>query len=407
MAGTTETAGQFAEIPRSLATIMRREMPGLTEEIIREVRVAVPEYARPMDGPYGEALRLGVGQALETFIDLVADPSAPRQRRDEMCRRLGQYEAFEGRTLDHLQAAYRIGTHVAWRRVMKLSDHPDVTPRVMSRLANAVLSYTNELADLSLEGYQAALARSSVARQEWHRRLLRLMIEHPPAPARAIAELAALADWQVPDTVTPVAVAPASAEGDDDRYLDLLDRDMLADLDCPAPTLIIPGAATAERRQMLEAAMKGRHIAIGPTVPFQSAAESVRWARRSLILAEGGIIDDKPVIDCERHLMTLWLMSDVPLANQIVKHQLAMMGALTPAQRDRLTETFTAWFETRGKATEIAQVLERHPQTIRKRMKKFEDTLGNLLSDPEERFALEVALRVMALRRRRPGATEI
>src|SRR5215510_16097357 len=94
-----------------LAAIMRPELPDLAREIIAEIRARIPEYARPMDGPYGVALRTGVQQALTSFFDSVADPSAPHEKRDHMCRMLGQYEAHEGRSLDSLQAAYRIGFH--------------------------------------------------------------------------------------------------------------------------------------------------------------------------------------------------------------------------------------------------------------------------------------------------------
>ena len=93
--------------PSQLAAIMRPELPDLAREIIAEIRDKIPEYARPMNGPYGQALRVGVQRALTSFFDSVADPAAPHEERDQMCRRLGQYEALEGRSLDSLQAAYR------------------------------------------------------------------------------------------------------------------------------------------------------------------------------------------------------------------------------------------------------------------------------------------------------------
>src|SRR5258708_35649015 len=94
--------------PSQLAAIMRPELPDLARDIIAEIRARIPEYARPMGGPYGQALRMGVQQALSSFFDSVADPSAPHEQRDSMCRRLGQFEAQEGRSLDSLQAGYRI-----------------------------------------------------------------------------------------------------------------------------------------------------------------------------------------------------------------------------------------------------------------------------------------------------------
>ena len=122
--------------PSQLAAIMQPELPDLAREIIAEIRDKIPEYARPMNGPYGLALRVGVQQALTSFFESVADPAAPHEERDQMCRRLGQYEALEGRSLDSLQAAYRTGVHVAWRRVMDVGLRCGAPSSVMSMVAD-------------------------------------------------------------------------------------------------------------------------------------------------------------------------------------------------------------------------------------------------------------------------------
>ena len=105
------------EMPWGLAEkILRPELPSLSEEIIEALREKIPEYARPMDGPYGQLMRDCVEQALASFVDRVADPSTSLAQRDEMARMLGEHEAGEGRSLDSLQTAYRVGSRVAWRR---------------------------------------------------------------------------------------------------------------------------------------------------------------------------------------------------------------------------------------------------------------------------------------------------
>src|SRR5215470_14815254 len=182
--------------PSQLAAIMRPELPDLAREIILEIRERIPEYARPMEGPYGHSLRVGVQQALTSFFDSVADPAAPHEERDHMCRRLGEYEALEGRSLDSLQAAYRIGVHVGWRKVMDVGLACGAPSAVMSQLADAVLAYIGEPAARSRQGYLDAKARSAQSHEEWRRRLLHLTLERPQAPPRVIAELAELVGWR-------------------------------------------------------------------------------------------------------------------------------------------------------------------------------------------------------------------
>jgi hypothetical protein len=407
-------SGATEGIPRDLPAAMRAELPSVAEEIISEIRRTVPEYARSMDGPYGRALRLGVAQSLKTFVDLIADPSAPRDDRDEICRRLGQYEAQEGRPMDGLLTAYRVGCQVAWRRVMKLGLHADLSSAAMASLADAVFGYMNELAMLSAEGYREALRQSGTQRQRGRRQLMRLILEQPPVPRQGMTSLAEQAGWPLPDTVTPVALRPGAgapgvpgpvlAPGEDPAEagtsVSLIDSDILTNLSCPQPALLIPGPATETRRLALAGALDGYRAVIGLTVPLAGAADSLRWAQQALALAGSGVIDDAPMIRCEDHLITLWLLSDAKLADQVVQHQMGMLARLTPHQRAWVTDTLGPWLEKRATAAEMAEMLHVHPQTVRYRIKQFEQAFGDRLSDPEARFALELALRVMRLRQR-------
>src|SRR5690348_15700280 len=238
------TQGRRARMPvmraSQLAAIIRPELPDIAREIIAEIRARIPEYARPMEGPYGQALRKGVQQALTSFVDSVADPSAPHEQRDHMCKMLGQYEALEGRSLDSLQAAYRIGVHVGWRRVMDVGLRCSAPSSVMSWLADAMLAYMDELASVSLQGYLEAKARTAQSQLEWRRRLLRLILERPPAPARAISDLAELVGWDVPEQVTLVALEPGRTMPPG------LPDHALAELGGPQPHLLLPGRVTQD-----------------------------------------------------------------------------------------------------------------------------------------------------------------
>jgi DNA-binding CsgD family transcriptional regulator len=388
--GPDESLGM---LPPQLAVLIRPELPSLSGEIIMEIRRSIPEYARPLDGPYGHALRNGVEQALTTFVDQIAVPSTPHDRRDEMCRKLGQSEALEGRTLDSLQAAYRIGAHVAWRRAMKVGMRNNLSSSIMTRLADALFLYIDELASLSLEGYLEAKTQSAEELAERRRRLLHVILEGSSVPRRAITDLAKLADWPVPDEVTLVAVQEG-AEG----LAVSLPRGVLADLCGAEPYLLVPGALESEERATLEAALAGRRAAIGLTVPLAEATDSLRWARQALALNMEGIVGNGHVTWCEDHLVTLCLLSDTALIDQLARRRFAPLTDLTPRQRDRLTRTLGAWLETRGTAAEIADALDIHPQTVRYRIRQLDRIFGDDLKDPDARFALEVVVRATRMR---------
>jgi hypothetical protein len=393
---TTEQMASKPPIVRAsqLAAIMRPELPDLAREIISEIRERIPEYARPMDGPYGHWLRVGVQQALASFLDSVADPGSSQEQRDQVCRMLGQYEAREGRSLDSLQAAYRIGMRVGWRRVMEVGLRYAAPASVMSALADAIFGYSEEIASLSLQGYLEMKALSEQSQHEWRRRLLRLILERPAAPARAIAELADLVGWPVPDEVTLVALEPARP-----GVPELADG-ILADLGAPQPYLLLPGRVSLADRPAVAASLAGARCAVGPSVPMADASHSLRWARRALALAKAGTFGNEDVTFCEDYLVELWLLADDQLIDQLAQRRLGGLAGLSPVQRQRLEETFGAWLETKGTAPEMAARLKVHPQTVRYRMRNLERTLGGQLSDPDTRFAIELVLRATRLRSR-------
>src|SRR3954463_11073578 len=128
----------WRELPPSVATIIEPELPSLGDEILAVIAEEVPEYARPLEGNFGRGLRLGVEEALRQFARLIADPDAGRAQSSEGDRGLGRGEMREGLSLDALQAAYRVGARVAWRRLSSLGVAAGLEPTVLCSLADAI-----------------------------------------------------------------------------------------------------------------------------------------------------------------------------------------------------------------------------------------------------------------------------
>ncbi|MFI6689001.1 helix-turn-helix domain-containing protein [Streptomyces sp. NPDC050485] len=398
-AQSPDTQEPLGPLPQEFAAIMRPELPGLLKEIDAEVTRAYPEYARLLEGPYGEAIRVGVEQNLTVFVDQVASPSAPSTLRDEMCRRFGRFEAYEGRTLDTLQGAYRLGARVALRRAKKIGRRYNLSPALMLSFADALFTYVEELEALSREGYLEVTSFSGERSDALRRRLLHLVLAGSPVPRAAIAELADRAAWTLPERVTLVALRSATG-----LTRAALDNDVLADPGEPLPYLLVPGPVDELRRRMLDAALHGRPAAVGLEVPIGDASDSLRWARQVLELAESGVIEsDCATLNCADHLVTLWLHSDPALLDHLARRELAPLDALTPGRRDRLIETLRTWLATRGTAAHMGELLDVHPQTVRYRMRTLESVFGDRLTDPEHRFATELVLRARDLgHRERP-----
>ncbi|MFH8581450.1 helix-turn-helix domain-containing protein [Streptomyces zaomyceticus] len=380
-------------LPREFAALMRPEIPGLIKEIGMEVQRTYPVYAHLFNGPQSDAIRQGVEQALAAFVERVADPGTNSALRDELLRKFGRVEAYEGRDLDTLLGAYRLGARVALRRAKIIGRTYNLSPTLILAFADALFAYVDELEALSREGYAMVQNRAVSDVAALRRQLLHLVVAGPPLPRATIAELCRDASWQLPAECTLVALRPPLAE----LVQAGLDRDVLADVSLPQPYLLIPGPLTADRLAMLGSALAGTSAVVGLTVPPAQAAHSIRWARRVLQLIDDGVVADAPLVHCEDHLTTLWLLSDTALVAQLAQRELAPLDELSGTRRDRLIETLRVHVSTRAPAEQVGEMLGVHAQTVRYRLRNLDSHFGDRLLDPDHRFALEAALRALHL----------
>jgi DNA-binding PucR family transcriptional regulator len=94
------------------------------------------------------------------------------------------------------------------------------------------------------------------------------------------------------------------------------------------------------------------------------------------------------------------LLADGELAGAFASERLAAVDRLAPAERDRLLATLESWLAHQRHTPRIAAELHVHPQTVRYRIGRLRDLLGERLETADGRFELEMALRVRAASRR-------
>src|SRR5215470_15493585 len=128
-------------LPVEVADLIEGEVDPISAEILDSIAREVPEYARPLEGRFGRGIRRGVEEALAQFVALIRDPDAGRDSGREVYLALGRGEQRSGRTLDSLQAAYRIGARVAWRRFADACHRAGVGAEPLALLAEAVFAY--------------------------------------------------------------------------------------------------------------------------------------------------------------------------------------------------------------------------------------------------------------------------
>lgn len=382
----------WSMLPRELADLFRPRITDAADEVLQEINRSIPIYDRPSDEAVGRTVALGVQQAIAQFVDRLADPDAPQEDRRALFRELGRRELMEGRNLDELQSAYRIGARVAWRRISRTAERANIPITTLCLLAEALFAYVDELSALSVEGYTTAQAREAGTLERRRRRLLKLILTHPPSTMAAITAAATDARWVTPEHVFAIALQQVG----DVRPAPVLHANFLVDLESSAPCLVV---SESEERHLYGLAdnLLGWRAAIGPRVPVADAARSLGWARDSLALVHKGVLPDETVTWASDHLLALWLAVDTSLGQRLAELVLRPLADVPAPQRDRLSETLLAWLRTRGSVTEVAGLLGVHPQTVRNRMQQVAKLFGDRLANGNDRFEMEIALRATVL----------
>jgi hypothetical protein len=386
---TSAPAEPWRDLPAEVADVIEPELPAVTADIFEAIAQEVPEYQRPLEGAFGKGLRVGVTEALRQFVALVRDPDSGRGQGRAVYVGLGRGELRQGRSLDSLLSAYRIGARVAWRRLGDAGLKAGLEPEVLNRLAEAIFAYIDGLSVESIEGYAEASRAIEGERERLRTRLLALLAQQPAAPEEDIKAASRAADWRLPNVAAMIACAPE----DLGRLVPGLPAGSLAstlgDLGCA----VVPDPEGPGHSRELKRAARRLTVAIGPSVPTTELGRSWAAAAKLAEAIAGGEVEGAGVIRADDHLMALALNDSGELLGAIAARRLEPFAGLTPRARKRMTETLLAYLRLQGAVPAIAEELHVHPQTVRYRLARLRELLGDQLDDADARFELEAVLR--------------
>jgi hypothetical protein len=390
----------WRELPTEIADLVEGEIDPISTEILESIAHEIPEYARPLEGRFGRGIRRGVEEALAQFVALIRDPDAGRGAGREVYLALGRGEQRAGRPLDSLQAAYRIGARISWRRFADACRRAEVGAEPLALLAEAVFAYIDELAADSVEGFAQAQAEVEDLRRRRRRELIALLLADPPADAEDVTAAARAASWEVPTGLAALACSEDALT----RVTRRLPQEALATVVDGEGCLLLPDPEGPGRAEALARAAAEGTIALGPTVTPTAAAESWRLALALARAAASGVISTvagkggrpEAPLRVDDNLAALLLFESRDLAGRIATRRLAAFAELTPRARERMRETALALLRHDGNAVAMAAAMHVHPQTARYRIARLRELLGDQLDDPDARFELQLALRAEA-----------
>ncbi|HEX4035795.1 MAG TPA: helix-turn-helix domain-containing protein [Solirubrobacteraceae bacterium] len=374
-------------VGRAISPVLR----DVADEITEAIAATIPEYRQPMDGEFGRGVRDAIEVTLRQFLEQLGRPAAGERPGREVYLALGRGEFRAGRGLDSLQAAYRIGARIAWRRISEAAIGAGLEAGTVALLAESIFAYIDEISAESVEGYASVQAASAGERSRARQAFVRLIVAGELDAAEA-QERAEAAGWPLPRQL----VAIAADHRDGERVAAIVGEGAIGarveDLVC----VLVGDPQAPGRIERISAALDGRLAVIGRSVPWERAAESFARAAACARLAREGLLPREGPLLAQEHLGALALHADSALVDELAAERLAPLEALTPTAAARLEETLLAWLRNQGAVSAAAAELHVHPQTVRYRLARLRERFGGALDDPDARFDLELALRARA-----------
>jgi PucR C-terminal helix-turn-helix domain len=361
-----------------LVTDIEAELDALVDGIVVRIREEVPDFRRLPASTLARAVRGNVGRALDALNDL--RPPTPDEL--ERAAAVGRERAEQGLSVDAVLHAYRISISAVWSRFGELA-------RERGASVSSVLAFSETLwlwgdAVMEVVGTAHREVELQLAREEQQRRdafVLAVLLGTIDA-----AELSReSAGYGLDPDREYVAFRARARDGSGPP------RRLQAELTTALDHDLV-GLATESA-----AAPPGVVVGVGP--PARLAAIPTAFAMASRALQTALAFGQEGTFSLADLSIRPAILSDEALGQAFTGRHLEPLRALGRLGLE-LEETLRVYLEQEMRIEETAKALHVHSNTLRHRLRRFEETTGANLRRPADIIELW-----WALERRRLGRT--
>jgi hypothetical protein len=366
-----------ADVVGGLVAEIDAEMDALVDQIGDRIREDIPDFRRLPAETLARAIRGNVGRALTALRDL----RPPTDAELEQAAEIGRERAEQGVTVDAVLHAYRVSVTAVWSRFGELARERGADVTTVLAFSETLWVWADAVMDIVGAAHREVELEQ--VREEQQRRdafLLALLTGTLDAAElrRDSGTFGLDADrefvpFRARETAPtrPQGHRTAVALAGDDGLVMSLDRD-LAGIATRAP-----------------AALPGIVVGIGPPARLEALPAAFAMASRALQTAvafgqEGAFsladLSIRPAIVADE------VLGDAFAARYL--EPLAGLGRLGT----ELEETLRTWLDQGMRVDDTARALHVHPNTLRHRLRRFEETTGTTLRDPRHLVELWWAL---------------
>jgi hypothetical protein len=365
-----------AAVVGELVAEIETELDALVATIGDRIREEIPDFRRLPAGTLARAVRGNVTRALHALREL----RPPTESELEQAAAISRERAEQGLTVDAVLHGYRVTVTAVWSRFGDLARERGADVASVLAFSETLWLWADAVMDIVAAAHREVELEQ--AREEQQRRdafVFALLTGTLDAAELRLQSATFGLDADrlyTPFRARAVGAAPlprrvAAALAGDDGLVTGVDRDFAGIAAATPATLprVVCGVGPASRLEALPAGFAAASRALQTAVAFgQDGTVSLAdLSIRPAILADEALGD----AFAARYLE--------PLAG------MGRIGA-------ELEATLRAWFDQEMRVEETAKALHIHPNTLRHRLRRFEEATGATLRDPRDLVELWWAL---------------
>jgi hypothetical protein len=377
---TTESA---AAAVRALVAELESEREALADGVVERIRTEVPGFQRLPRG----TLRRAVLDTMSRELAALHDVRAPTDDELDASRAIARERAEQGLSVESVLHAHRVAVNVIWTRFGELARERDAHVSTVLAFSETLWRWADAVMDVVAASHREV--ELQLAREEQQRRdafVLALLTGSSDA-----AELRRdSATYGIDPEREYLPFRARAHDGDETKALSHRTAFLLAGSDGLVTGLDGDAIGVTPRKPV---PVVGLTVGVGERCPLDALPAAFTHASRALQTAvafgQEGVhsLADLSILPA--------VLVDQALGDAFVARYLEPLAAMGRHGAE-VEATLRAWLEAGMRIEDTAKALHVHPNTLRHRLRRFEEATGASL-----RSATEVMELWWALERRR------
>ncbi len=364
---------------QALFATLGPRIEGLVDRAVARSKETLGAYTEISEQDIRDGILADLGRATEALLE--GRPLTDEDRAG--MGRIGDLRARQGVPLEQMLQVYRYTIDEMFNELWRAAEDGSIAHEQTVALTRQIWRYADPTMDLAISAYRARELQQAVADSQGRTALVHTLLLSPPGAAQVDPVLGAHLD----PNATYVAIRARSEVGDV--------RQLLLDLQQPGA---LEGAAVAPYegdvigyalRRPTFRAPGGVVIGIGPAAPLAGLPHSFAIATRVVETAQAFGIDGVRSID-QLALQAVARTEDV-LGEHLVARYVDPCEPATPAGEE-LLDTIRAVLQHDLSFDQAAAAMWVHPNTVRNRVRRYEQLTGGSLRSVDDLVAIRLAL---------------